>query len=228
MTFVAISLMVLFLFSGCNESKEIEDTYLGYDFFPVEMGRFSIYEVEETQFLISGFDTSYYFLKETLFDTISVAGGVSYLLKREVRFSQEEPWRLDSLSLVTQRPTYLSRNENNIEEIKLAFPVKVGKNWDANGLNNRTPATRFYEAADSIVIDSLALKDHIRVVLADIEPNITGVDMREEIYVRGIGLVQKNYLTQTNCTSSNCAEDLGEVIAGRLLKQNLLEIGYED
>ena len=66
------------------------------------------------------------------------------------------------------------------------------------------------------------------MVIEDIEENITGLDLRSEVYVRGVGLVEKDYLTQRNCTASDCGDDLGKVIGGRSLKQTLIEIGTND
>ncbi|MEO1253522.1 MAG: hypothetical protein AAFY41_01370 [Bacteroidota bacterium] len=219
---------MFFLFSSCNETKEIDRDNLGYDFYPLSIGSYSIYDVEEIRYLIAGFDTSNYQLREIIIDSINSIDQTSYLLRREIRQDQTEPWRSDSVWVITQTDNFLSVTENNIPFIKLTFPVSLDREWDGNSLNSRNSTTYYYQEVQNAIIDSIPELDHIRVIIEDIDENVTGVDLRSEIYVRGVGLVEKNYFTQKNCTASDCGADLGEVIAGRSLKQILIERGNEE
>ena len=212
---------------GCDESSTPDPETLGYDFYPIEVGQYRVYEVEEISFQVLSFDTSVYQLRETIFDSIVSLDQVSYLIRRDVRSTAEEPWESDSVWSVTRQPTYLSITENGIPFIKLTFPISAGNQWDGNGLNSSNELTYYYESLARPVVDTVSTDDHIRVSIEDIEENITGIDLRSEIYVRGIGLVEKDYLTQVNCTASSCGEDLGKVIAGRSLKQTLIEVGND-
>ncbi|MEM9897268.1 MAG: hypothetical protein AAF789_12945 [Bacteroidota bacterium] len=228
-TKVAVLMIVLMvLFSSCNETKELDRDNLGYDFYPLSIGNFSVYDVEEIRYLITGFDTSNYQLREIIIDSINSIDQTSYLLRREIRQDETEPWRSDSVWVVTQTANFLSVTENNIPFMKLTFPVNSDREWDGNSLNSRNNLIYYYQQVQNAVIDSIPASDHIRVIIEDIEENVTGVDLRSEVYVRGIGLVEKDYFTQKNCTASDCGPDLGEVIAGRSLKQTLIERGNEE
>jgi len=220
-------LLVLVIFFSCNRSQEVGPDSIGYDFYPIEMGAYHIYDVREIHYLITGFDTAHYQIKETIIDSIRSQDRITYLLRREVRLSETDEWESDSIYTVIPTENYLAITENNVPFMKLTFPVKEGKAWNGNSLNGREAITYYYQAVDSLYIDSLNLDDHIRLVIEDIEENITGVDLRSEVYVRGIGLVAKEYLTQKKCTASDCGSDLGKVIAGRSLQQTLIEIGNE-
>ncbi|WP_420578375.1 hypothetical protein [Ekhidna sp.] len=224
---VFILLFALF-FSSCNSSKEVGPETVGYDFYPLAVGDYRIYDVEEIKYLITGFDTSVYQLREIIIDSIPSNDQTIYLLRRDIRTNEMDAWESDSLWTVTRTSNYLSITENNIPFIKLTFPVKEGKEWDGNSLNSRSELSYYYQPVETNNIDSLSLDDHIRVIIEDIEENVTGVDLRSEVYAKGIGLVEKDYLTQKKCTSSDCGPDLGEVIAGRSLKQVLIEIGNEE
>ncbi|WP_420319053.1 hypothetical protein [Ekhidna sp.] len=226
---IGMFLAILLTFiSSCNETKEIGPSALGYDYYPIEIGQYRIYDVEEIQFNITGFDTSVYQLKETIFDSIQSNDQITYLLRRDIRMNENAEWESDSVWTVARTTNYLSITENNIPYIKLTFPVTAGREWDGNSLNSRSTLTYYYQNLEIPLIDSISTEDHIRLVIEDIEENVTGVDLRSEVYVKGVGLIEKNYLTQTKCTASDCGPDLGEVIAGRSLKQILIEAGYEE
>ncbi|MEM6829062.1 MAG: hypothetical protein AAGA66_12970 [Bacteroidota bacterium] len=221
-----LSTIILVLYA-CNESKEVGPATLGYDFYPVALGQFRIYEVEEIQYDLIGFDTSTFQLRETIFDSIVSGDRISYLIRRDKRNTAVDPWESDSVWQVSRTDSFLSITENNVPFIKLVFPVTVPQEWNGNSLNVRDELIYYYQPLRELIVDTLTLSDHIRVIIEDIQENVTGVDLRSEIYVRGVGLVEKDYFTQTRCTSSNCGDDLGEVDSGRLLKQRLIEIGNE-
>ena len=219
-------LLVALATIACNETKDVGESDLGYDYYPLSIGNYSIYDVEEINYLITGFDTLNYQLRETIIDSIPSIDQITYLLRRDIRENASDQWVSDSVWTVARRDNFLAITENNIPFIKLTFPVTLGSEWDGNSLNSRSGVTYFYQSTGRF-IDSLSIEDHVRVIIEDIEENITGVDLRSEVYARGVGLVQKNYLTQTRCTASDCGVDLGEVIAGRSLRQTLIERGNE-
>lgn len=221
------ALLLLLGISACNETKEFSPSDLGYDYYPIEIGDFRIYQVEEIKYRISGFDTTVYEIKETIFDSIQSRDRVNYLIRRDRRESSLDEWRSDSVWVVTQTPTYLAIAENSINFIKLTFPVKADVQWDGNGLNSRNEMIYRYQPISVSLIDSIDAADHMRVLIEDVAPNVTGVDLRSEVYARGVGLVTKDYLIQENCTASSCGDDLGKVVAGRSLKQVLIEVGHE-
>ncbi|WP_370086987.1 hypothetical protein [Ekhidna sp.] len=223
-----ILLLVAGVGISCSESRKADPSTLGYDFYPLNIGQYRIYDVEEIKYLVSGFDTTVFQLRETIFDSISSIDQTVYLLRRDIRADDTAPWKSDSVWSVTSTSNYLSISENNIPYIKLTFPVKEGRDWDANSLNSKDPSTSYYQSMSNSIIDSVGTESHMRVIIEDIEENVTGVDLRSEVYARGIGLVEKDYLVQKKCTSSDCGGDLGEVIAGRSLKQVLIEIGNEE
>lgn len=221
-------MLVAVMTISCNESRRADPSTLGYDFYPLNVGQYRIYDVEEIKYLVSGFDTTVFQLRETIFDSIPSIDQTIYLLRRDIRIDDTQPWKSDSVWSVTSTSNYLSITENNIPFIKLTFPVKESKEWDSNSLNSKDPSTSYYQSMSNSIVDTIAAENHIRVILEDIEENVTGVDLRSEVYARGIGLVEKDYLVQKKCTSSDCGDDLGEVIAGRSLKQILIEIGNEE
>ncbi len=220
------SLWILFvvgLLVSCNEKKEIGPETLGYDFYPIELGQYRIYNVEEINYNLVGSDTSIYQLRETIVDSIESTDQTSYLILREKRADATEAWVSDSVWTAVLTANFLAISENNIPFIKLTFPVELGKEWDGNSLNSRTEIQYYYQSVEEVLIDSIATEDHIRLIIEDIPANIVNQDERSEVYARGIGLIQKDYLSLEFCTI-DCNE-LGEIQGGRFLSQVLIEAG---
>lgn len=220
-----VRLAVLSILVSCNQQLEVTEETLGYDFYPIALGQYRVYDVEEISYNLSGFDTSHYQLRETIFDSLMSIDQTSYLIRRDKRNDATEEWASDSVWTATLTANYLAISENSIPFMKLTFPVRLGREWDGNSLNSKSEITYYYQPATEAIADSIALDDHIRLIVEDIEPNIVSQDERSEVYARGIGLVEKNYLTLQFCTA-DCNE-IGEIEAGRFLRQTLIEVGNE-
>lgn len=221
-------LLVLVGLSSCNETQIMDPSTLGYDFYPVAVGQYRIYDVEEIHFRITGFDTANYQLRESIFDSIVSLDQTTYLLRRDIRATEMNEWESDSIWSVTPTSQYVAVSENNIPLIKLAFPVRTGVEWDGNSLNARGTQTYYYQDVTGSQFEGVPIADQIRVIIEDIPENTTGIDLRSEVYVRNIGLVEKDYLTQVKCTSGGCGDDFGKVEAGRALRQVLVEFGVSE
>lgn len=220
-----VIVMMITLICACNEQKDIDPNTLGYNYYPINIGQYKIYDVEEIIYQVIGFDTSIYQLREAIFDSISSADQVTYLLRRDKRDNSSMEWEADSVWTVTKTANFLAINENNIPFIKLTFPVRNNGEWDGNSLNSRSELIYYYQPLATSIIDSIDATDHIRVIIEDIPQNIVNQDLRSEVYARGVGLVIKDYLTLNYCTAG--CSDLGEIESGRSLKQTLIEIGNE-
>ena len=216
---------VVLLVLSCNETKEVGPENLGYDYYPIELGQYRIYEVEEINYKLIGFDTSHYQLRETIIDSIKSEDQTNYLIRRDKRDTAIDEWETDSVWTFTQTDRYLAITENNVPFIKLTFPVSSGKEWDGNSLNSKSERFYYYQAMDSTIVDSIAQDDHIRMIIEDIPRNVVNQDERSEVYIKGLGLVHKYYTTLQFCTT-NC-DELGQILSGRFLDQLLIEAGNE-
>lgn len=222
-----VTIVFYLCFTSCEESKVIGPETVGYDYYPIKFGQYRIYDVQEIKYGIIKFDTVNYQLKETIFDSIHSNDQVTYLIRRDKRVDEAKEWVVDSLWTLFKSTTFLAITENNIPLMKLTFPVKAGRSWDGNRLNNRDTLNYYYQSLSSSVIDTIEASDHIQVIIKNDPQTSKGIDRRSEVYVRGIGLVSKDYLTQINCTSTSCGANLGKVQRGRSLSQVLIEAGVE-
>lgn len=221
-----ISLIVVLLLFSCNELKDVPPFNPGFSYYPVQQGEYRVYAVEEIRFSLSGNDTSRYFLREYITDSILTDNQTTYLLTRDKRADQSQQWETDSIWTFARTENFLRITENNVPFMKLTFPIRTTAEWNGNSLNTRQELIYYYEELEQPLIDSIAAADHIRVVIEDIESIVTGDDLRSEVYVKGVGLVEKDYFTQVLCTTTaQCdSDELGSPISGRSLKQTLIAI----
>ena len=210
---------------SCDKQLEPDISKFGYDFFPLETGRYKVYEVQEIVFTdLELPDTLNYQLKELISDSVtSGAGEISYVLQRLKRSLVDDPWELDSIWSTYRNDVQAVVYENNIPILKLVFPFQEGKTWDANSLNSRD-------------IDDFRLRDlfvpleeyesTVRVLQEEKLDSLISLDNRYEIYAQNIGLVVKVSSILEFCQESDC---FGQKIIkeGRILTQSLIEYGSE-
>ncbi len=186
LVFIGFSL----LFTSCKKGHEEETVDLGYAYYPLEIGKEWVYEVEDIAYNILKNDTSKYQLKEVVTELVNGGDEDNYLLYRYKRLTEVADWTLDSIWSVKKEPTYLIKTENNIRYQKLMFGTSVGLSWDGNRWN--------VGKEDTYTIVSLGtpytLKGQLYHDVLEIEHRfdknlILSIDYRER-YAKNVGLVE--------------------------------------
>ncbi|MFT4535622.1 MAG: hypothetical protein ACI9P5_002991 [Saprospiraceae bacterium] len=224
---VFFSLFVLILL-GCSESTIIpETTESDLHYFPVQTGQYRIYDVDEVIFTVLGSDTSHYELKESVVDSfVNTTNSISYIVNRETRLTTSEPWSLDSVWTARISNIQAVLVENNVNIIKLVFPIEQGLSWNGNELNSRNEKQFTYDlnVPDTTLFEN-QFSDGLRVVQSNIPENLINRDERFEIYAKGVGLIIKSTITLEFC-QMDCPETKS-IESGRIFKATLKEYGSE-
>lgn len=136
-------------------------------------------------------DTISYFIKETTQDTIiNNAGKLVYRTKIE---QSQNDTNYTFIKYVIEERDDLSaqRVEDDTRKIKLSFPLKERKTWDANEFNIND-----YQSAETIKINEPYMAgdtEFTETVIVDlgndINPFFTTVE--EEVYAKNIGLINR-------------------------------------
>ena len=231
--FLSLGLLVLF---GCEgEYLTPDSTRSGTDFFPLEVGQYRTYAVEEITFsFLETPDTNRFFLKEVVADSFSnQTKTATYRLERFSRTEQNLPWHLDSVWTATKDTRRVVVAENNIPFIKLTFPLRLSLQWDGNALNTRPE--EMYElqpVTDELLneiespLDSL-LKNSITVV-QEISQDTTLAKVEVlETYAENAGLFFKKSIRLQFCSTDTACLGQGIIEAGRKFRQTLIEHGKE-
>lgn len=212
---------------SCTEEIEL-DGNKGTDFFPLDIGQTRLYAVDEITITGSVADTSTYFLKEVIEDSVSNGSEATYLIYRYISEDTTAGWSLDSIWTTRKNSYQAIVTENNIPFVKLTFPVKAGVTWDGNALNTLDESEYMYERPEATQVNGRSFnpEELIRVVIADVPANLVEQDQRNELYANGIGLIQKDYISAIFCQPGSGCEEVGTIDEGRILLQSL--ISYEE
>lgn len=228
-----LTLIILFglLFQACEESEAPNVDLSGSGYYPIEVGNFWTYQMEQIDYLVLGNDTSSYELRELISDSLVASSGeVTYLISRQLWQEEAQQWRTDSIWSVRKNAQLVVVAENGRSFVKLVFPITVGESWDGNAFNNQGMQSFNYVPVENNEILSTLLDPDTsfvaKTVLSDLVSPIVGTDQRSEIYVNGIGLVQKDLYVINLCTDdTKCPDNFGDTLSGIFLSQVLIDYG---
>jgi len=218
-------LVFILLVNSCSEHEPTQPD-MGFEYFPLKVGSYSIYEVDETKISSSVESKASYEIKITVIDSVvSTSGETTYILKREKRSDQSGSWEgLDAWSakMINNR---IVQNEGNVLFVKLLFPPSVDLSWDGNEFNDLPFNNQvFYDGEDIPFVISSITEDALVVIQSDRLDTFTGVDERKEMYARNVGLIYKEVRQLVYCTAPSCYGQQ-KIDQGVILIQNLKEHG---
>lgn len=230
------------LLSACNtKTLEPQVAAVGYDFYPLEVGLYQIYKVEDVRRPVVGPIVNLnYLLKEVIVDTFSSGERTKNWRIERYTFPDTSAslanqsqlnWQLDSVWYVYQTPNAVVKVENNIAFTKLIFPVREGTTWNGNQYNNRFPDAqerwRVSEFDRQVRLGRLNFPRALLVTQKN-EASRIGLELRTERFARNIGLIQKVMNTevyaQDTCRQGNCPT---VVVEARNFRQTILSYGKE-
>jgi len=129
-------ILILVTLFSCKEEADDFTFELGREYFPLEVGKFWIYQVDSTVYDPDGtginlLESTTFFKEEIIeklenFDSTEV-----YKAERYERKNQNDPWELTRVFTLERSDRFAYRNENNIRLVSLTFPVKRTADWTA-------------------------------------------------------------------------------------------------
>lgn len=193
--FLLLVLFLTVLYSCKVKNVEPNGAYVGYDYYPLEQGRYIIYDVYDTTYNgVERIDTLYQ-LKELVYSSFQEGEEVKYVLHQYYKKTTDADWKEqpDSVWSLVNSSNQLIRTENNIPYIKLVFPVEENKKWDGNAKNVYDSETyTMKNVDDSYAVSNLDFSQTLTVEMSNVK-NVISKDSRYEIYARGVGAVKKEY-----------------------------------
>lgn len=191
--FISVSLMLLALsFSSCKKKVE-ESPDMGADYFPIEQGVFISYQVESIVWDDNNqtVDTTLYQLR-TEIDTSFTdnEGRKSYRWKRYTKTDTSD-WKYDHTYAFTKTNSRLETVEGNNRYVRMAFPVRLGANWDVNAFNKKDRQEAKYIDVDASINIGGESFDKCAIVLLEDNSSLINDYFQEDIYARGVGLVKR-------------------------------------
>ena len=237
---------------GCSATTVEEiDLEFGYDYFPLEVGKYRVYQVDSVIYdpILRGTraDSSTTFIRDFVVDSfLDNTGQTRYRVERAERKSASQPWNIEKtvqLYLDDNRAFWV---EDNLPFIKMVFPLKPGRRWNGNVFFDPTveipvagESVQIYkdwsyeilEIGEAAELGDLSFSEVATVQLADSE-NLIELRRALEQYARGVGLIYREYnILNTQCEVC-CDSDFSsceplpwteKAEKGFVIKQRLIE-----
>lgn len=200
--------------AACTEEKGPSPD-LGYDFFPLQVGKYWIYQVDSIVYDDEGLkvDTTHLFFREEIKDwRLNSSGDTTFICERFESYDSIN-WNIKEVFSLERTRTQALRTENNLRFIKMIFPIHRNERWDGHRFFDPTFNVPIAGENMQVFLDweyryTDVQNDIITISQADYDNNIN-LRKAEEQYARGIGLVQRNWsilYTQCNtCCNGNSA-----------------------
>lgn len=213
------------LFQSCGEGTVEDPIEFGYDYFPLEIGKYIEYDVDSTLYDISVGNnvvirSNSIQVREEVTDSFpDNEGRPMYRIERFERANETEEWRVKDVwtAVVTDRQA--ERIEENLRFIKLVFPVSDNTNpWNGNKYIDENLVISvegesififknwLYEyrtIGEALNIGGFNFEDVVTVFQAD-EENFIELRSSYEQYARDVGLVKREqFILDTQCIE-NC------------------------
>ncbi|MBN8702458.1 MAG: hypothetical protein J0M08_05310 [Bacteroidetes bacterium] len=197
--YILLATTLFFLFS-CEKEKDAKITDIGYNYFPLQVGSYWVYDVDSVVYDDFENDTDYYHyrIKEYVESTFQdFAGNTAFRIERYVKhYNAIVPydsisWQLQNVCFANKTKTTAEKVEENMRYVKLIFPVEENKTWNGNSYNMLGEMDYTYESIDqSKTINNL----HFDSTLVVQQSNTTNAIEKKyyiEIFAKNIGLVKK-------------------------------------
>ncbi len=224
---------------GCDRAELPVNPATGTEYFPLQTGRYFIYQVDSTA-IVFNVETLYqYQVRHTFSDSFrNEAGGITYVMKREFRSSENTAWQPMEAWQVRSSRDELVAVEGNTPFLRLAFPLQVGQSWNGNAFNSLTgkdncgDGVRFtcdrYEvtsAGEPVSLSTgLSFDETVEITEEEVPDVLTIYDVRKSFYAKGVGLVLREVTYYDYCTAGACF-GREEIDTGLRYRLTLLEHG---
>lgn len=222
---ILICLVLTSLFA-CKKDPVDTSIIYGYEYFPVEVGHYAIYDVVDIFHDLEiepAHDTNRFQIKELIADIlVDGEGDTIQKLKRYIRADESEDWAIQDIWTQKRTASTAEVVEENDRQIKMIFAIAYNRTWDGNALNNEPELECYYEniyepyTVNSTVYDS--------TVIVEKENFISFIDFNRsyDVYARNVGKIKSVY---KNLAIDN--SDTTDIQKGVELYYDLIEFGVE-
>ncbi|MBD8489232.1 hypothetical protein IFO69_10795 [Echinicola sp. CAU 1574] len=214
----------IILLAACQQ-KETEPIDLGYDYMPLEVNRFWIYEVDETIFYgENDSESSHFYFRDVISESyIGEEGRLVYLVNRE-KSTDQTTWSNHMVYTLQVKQNALVRSSENQYTVSFVFPPKQAIVWDGNAYNTLNEDDYNLELVKAYEVGGKTYQSTAKVYQETEDDLITIRDNRYEVYAKGVGMIEEYKEVLTYCSRNDC---LGEQIidSGRFIHLKLINNG---
>jgi hypothetical protein len=200
-----------------------------YEYFPLEVGRFAIFDVHEEIYSSGQAKPAIKDWQEKdQIERVSVnSEGIStYIYSRSTRNNANEYWTKVKEFAVQKFPDKILTNIDNQTFFSMAFPIDTRMSWNGNSYNNLDPEDYHYEDFNKpATLGSQSFESTLNVV----ERNDTSIINRYigiKQYGLGVGLISDMQTSFEYCQDDACIGS-GKIDSGTRRTRKVVEFGTE-
>jgi len=192
-----IFILGLVLINSCKKDSTLEPGPWFEEYFPAKSGTYITYSCDSVVYndFTNEVDNYNFLIKEYYeSDFVDNAGRPAIRLERWKQKHPDSLWVLKDVWYVVKTRDRVEKVEEDFRITKLVFPVRKGKEWDANALNSLSP--RIYEYIN--------LHEPFNVLQQDFDSTITAINTdpdnlvneyrNTEVYGLNKGLIYRNFV----------------------------------
>lgn len=220
--------IISFLLVACQ--KDQENSISDYQYFPIEVGQYQLYEVNESIYSISAAPiTRVFFVKEKISEKyITSNGEYVYKIERSKRNNSSQTWRIDSVWTTEVHTNKVIRTTNNLSLVKLIFPIQSGQSWNINEYNNRPKQLATSEnVGESFLLDNKNYPKTVSVIIRN-DSSLISKKRNIEVYAKQYGMIFQENTNLSYCQSTPSCIGKKLIDFGIEQKTKLIEIGIEN
>jgi hypothetical protein len=216
-------MVTVVVLTACEKNKiEPSKPISGINFFPIDSNISWVYQIDSVyynSFQSAGTppDTAVYWIKETIAEDLSdTIDAVKKRIERYISYDSGLTWKFDRNLIVIRNNSQALRNDNNIFNVKLSFPIIELKAWNGNQFNNLGENEYLYDWIFKSYWALGANRDSsIKVLQRNIKNQIKD-NVEYEVYLPNIGMVYKE-IVDLNYRDLERTKVDGKIVKYRLI-----------
>lgn len=212
------------LMVSCQGLEEVTPE-TGLDYQPLMIGNYWEYEVEEVLYFgeSDSEKNNFFYRDEIISDYLNEAGDQVFLVQRQ-KSADQKSWQEKEIYAYRLHRQALVRTMDNRATVPLIFPPVNNLEWDGNIYNASAKDIYKITLHQDYIMGNRTYPSVVSVSQNDEDDLLTLRDNRYEVYVKGVGLVERYYEVLTYCSRPEC---LGKQVidSGRFTHLKLLKNG---
>lgn len=219
------TLLLIMLFTACDQEKEQPTLDLEQDYQPLQVGNFWIYDVDETiYFGENDSESEQFFYRDRVRTSyLNAENQFTFVVERAKSYDRQN-WIFELEYTMIHRDKLLLRTINNKPISAMVFPPELGRIWNGKAFQAEGDDDFEIEQVSQSTVPGFESILAIRVKQEDLDDQITIRDIRYEIFGKGIGLLEKYDEVITYCSRNDC---LGQKLINGGNKTYLKLIEYD-
>ncbi|KAA6440836.1 hypothetical protein FEM33_08710 [Dyadobacter flavalbus] len=220
----AVLLLITIAAFSCDSktTEPVDD----YNYFPLEAGRYSVYQVREETYSTSQKDPviKAWQEKDEVIRVETSEGISTYTFSRSTRNTAADYWQKVKEFTVQKYPDKILTNIDNRTYFSMAFPVDANLEWNGNSYNDLDEENYHYQnISQPASIDAQSFAKTLTIEERR-DTSIINKYIGVKQYALGVGLISDDQTALELCQSENCIGS-GKIESGMHKIRKIIEYG---